>query len=109
TFVHLFLAADPVLSSEPDWLLAKFELLFILMLTVVRTEEDMNTLLLTLTLGAMYVGYEVTINERGNVTGSRLEGVGVAGVQNSNELAALLLVVLPLTWSRLFTCSKYQR
>lgn len=109
SFIHFFLAADPVLSSEPYWLLAKFVLLFFLMLTVIRTPEDMNTLVLTLVLGAAYVGYEVTINDRGNVTGSRLEGVGVAGVQNSNELAALLLVVLPLAGSLLFTGTKYQK
>jgi len=41
----------------------------------------------------------VTINERGDFSGSRLEGVGAPAAQTSNSLANVLLVTLPLAGS----------
>ena len=95
TLVHL-MSPDLVISAEHYTLLTKFVCLFFLIYLGVKSETDLKIALWTLLLGAAYIGYEVTINERGNLTGGRLEGVGAAGVQTSNELAALLVTLLPL-------------
>ena len=60
-------------------LVAKFVLLFALIITSVRTTSDLRVVLWFLALSAAYIGYEVTINDRGQMDGSRLEGVGAAG------------------------------
>lgn len=95
SLVHIF-SADMAISLETYTLLAKFVLLFALVYAAVRTESDVRVVLWTLLLCGAYLGYEVTVNERGELTGGRLEGVGAAGVQNANQLASLLVTLLPL-------------
>jgi O-antigen ligase len=94
--VHFALAPIYSISETLLILLLKFVLLYFLMVRAIRTPQDMRVVLWSILLAAAYIGWEVTINDRGRFSGGRLEGVGAAGVQNSNELASLLLVVIPL-------------
>jgi hypothetical protein len=63
--------------------------------------------MLAIALGAAYIGYEVTINDRGDFNGgSRFEGVGHRAPTLPNSLACLMLATLPLTGS-LFVDSRW--
>jgi hypothetical protein len=97
--VHLFLAAGPRFSQAELIELAKFCLLFFLMSSVIKTKADLRLAFIAMALGAGYIGYEVTINERGEFQGGRLEGVGAPGADTANSLASLLMTTLPFTGS----------
>jgi putative inorganic carbon (hco3(-)) transporter len=105
TFVHFFLASRPSISFSNYIEILKFVMLFFLLWWAIQNRRDFRVLLIAIALGAAYIGYEVTINERGTFRGSRLEGVGAPGADSANSLACLMLVTLPLTGS-LFVDSK---
>jgi len=96
TLVHLFLAPSWAVSLGPYSLLAKFVLLYFLIRASLWERQDIYRLCAILVLGAGYIGYEVTINDRGHIQKGRLEGVGVPGATGANELGNLLVTVLPL-------------
>lgn len=97
--VHLLLAVGPRYSLTDYIELCKFCLLFFLMCAVIKTKADLRLAFVAMALGAGYIGYEVTINERGYFRAGRLEGVGAPGADTANSLASLLLTTLPLTGS----------
>ena len=97
TLVHVLLAPNMTISSGPYTLLAKFVVFFGLIVASVRTEKDLRIVLLSIVIGAAYIGFEVTVNDRGHIEGSRLEGVGVAAASSANSMANLMITVLPLT------------
>lgn len=99
TLVHFVFALSPAVSMEGYIELLKFVLLFFLLWSAVTSKEDFRIALLAIALGAAYIGYEVTINGRGDFSGSRLEGVGAPGADAANSLACLMLVSLPLAGS----------
>jgi hypothetical protein len=99
--VHAFLAAGPSHSQAELIELAKFCLLFVLMSSVIKTKADLRLAFIAMALGAGYIGYEVTINERGEFSGGRLEGVGAPGADTANSLASLMMTTLPFTGSLL--------
>ena len=101
--VHLLFAANATSSGEWLILRMKFVLFFLLLQYAIRDRKDLRIVLTAITLGAAYIGYEVTINERGSFSGGRLEGVGAAGVTSANHLASLLVTCLPLTTILLVT------
>ena len=98
-FVHVALASSRVVSFLELLELLKFTLLFFLIAASIKDRTDLRIVLMAITLGAGYLGYEVTINERGGFSGSRLEGVGAPGADTSNDLACLMLLALPLIGS----------
>lgn len=98
-FVHLFLAVGPRFSLQNYIELSKFCLLFFLLCAVIKTRDDLRLAFVAMALGAGYIGYEVTINERGYFRAGRLEGVGAPGADSANSLASLLMATLPLTGS----------
>jgi hypothetical protein len=102
-FVHFALAANA--TSSAGWLenRLKFILLFFLLQFSIRDEKDYGIVAMAITLGMGYIGYEATINERGSFSGGRLEGIGAAGVQSSNQLASLFITGLPIAATLLFT------
>jgi hypothetical protein len=100
-FVHFAFAVGPRYSLGDLTELLKFALLFMLLVSAIKSKDDMRLVLLAIALGAGYIGYEVTINERGYFSGGRLEGVGAPGADSANSLACLLLLTLPLTGSLL--------
>jgi putative inorganic carbon (hco3(-)) transporter len=99
TFVHLVLSVQPGISIDTYIELCKYVLLFFLIGRTLETREDFRTALLTIAIGAAYIGWEVTVNDRGTFTGARLEGVGAPSAETSNGLASLMLPVLPLIGS----------
>ncbi|TWT81152.1 O-Antigen ligase [Planctomycetes bacterium CA13] len=96
TLVHYLLSAQPETSEQPYNNLLKFSLLQLLIAAVIRTRNDFMIALVILAIAAGYIGYEVTINDRGSFREGRLEGVGAPGAANANELASLMITVLPL-------------
>jgi O-antigen ligase len=94
--VHVLFAASPTFSLNQYVEMLKFTLLFFLLWSGIQNKGDLRIVLVAIALGAGYIGYEVTINDRGDFRGSRLEGVGAPGADSSNGLACLLLTVLPL-------------
>jgi hypothetical protein len=96
TLVHFCLAPDRDVSSVGYTELAKFVLLYFLLVASVREPRDLGILLMTFALGTGYIGYEVWWNERGHFDQGRLEGVGAPGAFGSNHLANLCVSLLPL-------------
>ncbi|BCS33201.1 hypothetical protein TBR22_A24280 [Luteitalea sp. TBR-22] len=99
TFVHFFLAPKPAISVGNYSELLKYVLLVFLMWQAIRDKRDLRLAIMAIAFGAAYIGYEVTINDRGYFSGGRLEGVGAPGADSANSLACLLLTTLPLTGS----------
>jgi O-antigen ligase len=103
TMVHFLLAPDPAVSFDRYVLVVKFVILFVVMAATIYDVKAFRLALWSMTLGAAYIGYEVTINRRGQFVAGRLQGIGAAGVQEPNELAALMGTVLPLAAGLFFT------
>lgn len=102
TLVHVFIAQDPTNSFNSYQLTAKFVLLFFLIVWSLRTISDLRIMLMAITLGMLYLGFEVTINKRGDVVHSRLEGIGAPGAGASNQLSSMLVTFLPLAGGLFF-------
>jgi putative inorganic carbon (HCO3(-)) transporter len=96
TGVHLAFAAKPQVSITLFVLMIKFVILYFVIVAAIRTPADLRLVVWSIILCATYIGFQATVNDAGNITGGRLERIGAAGVQNSNELASLLLAVVPL-------------
>ena len=109
TFVHLLLAVDRAVSIDTYIELLKYSLLFYLIWYSIRDKKDYRTAVMAIALGAGYIGYEITINGRGDFSGSRLEDVGAPGAASANSLASLMLTCLPLIGSLLVDGKKYQK
>jgi hypothetical protein len=97
--VHLLFAVDRSISLETLIEFWKYLLLYFLISTAIKDRADLHRAVAVIALGAAYIGWEVTINGRGDFSGSRLEGVGAPAAQTSNSLANVMLVVLPLAGS----------
>lgn len=95
--VHVVLAPNYSISQIECILLIKTIALFLLLIAAIRDRSDLRLILLSLIIGAAYIGYEATINDRGKLVKNRLEGIGAPGAANSNELASLMVTVLPVT------------
>jgi hypothetical protein len=106
TLVHLLFAVDRGISMDTYVELLKYCLLFCLIWYSISDRKDFRTALMAIAVGAFYIGWEVTINERGDFSGSRLEGVGAPGADASNSLANLMLVCLPIISSLLIDGKK---
>jgi O-antigen ligase len=96
TFVHFALASVPSISIDNYIEMLKLLLLVFLVWRAIENRSDMRIVMVAIALGAAYIGYEVTINERGDFNGARLEGVGAPGAESANSLASVMLLTLPL-------------
>ena len=99
TFVHFMLAPNQRISLDTFVELLKYTLLMFLFSSAIKDKTDFQRAIAAMALGAAYIGWEVTINERGDFSGSRLEGVGAPAAETANSLANLMLIVLPLAGS----------
>jgi hypothetical protein len=97
--VHLLFAVAPSVSSEVLVEFCKFVLLYFMIAAAIKDRSDLHRAIAVAALGAAYIGWEVTINKRGDFNGSRLEGVGAPAAQTANSLADLMLIMLPITGS----------
>ena len=102
TMVHLFFAANPPRSLNGMTMLWKQVGLLLLMVLSVRDSRDVEILIGSIITGTLYIGYEAVINDRGSITASRLEGIGAPGAAESNYLAGLMLLAVPLAGYWLF-------
>ena len=109
TAVHLLLAPDYSVSFDSYILLAKFVLLYFMIVSSARTPRDYRLLLWAIVLGAAYVGYEITLNDRGHFARGRLEGAGVPGAKMANNLASLFVVALPLAGALFFIGKRWEK
>ncbi|MGC1273656.1 MAG: O-antigen ligase family protein [Planctomycetaceae bacterium] len=109
TLVHLLLANSLRISSIGYLLMAKFMLLFLLMVASIRSRADLRIMILSIVVGAGYIGYEATINGRGKLNGNRLEGIGAPNAAGANQLASLIVTVLPLTGALLLAGTRLDR
>lgn len=105
TVVHLLFALNQTISADTYVELVKYTLLFFLISAAIKDRADLRYALAAMALGAAYIGWEVTVNERGDFNGSRLEGVGAPAAQTANSLANVMLVMLPLSGSLFLTKS----
>lgn len=109
SLVHVAWSANQAISLDTYVEVLKYVLLYFMMCSAIRDKRDFRIALLTLALGAGYIGWEVTINHRGQFTHSRLEGVGAPAADTSNGLASLILLVLPLAGSLFVEGSKKEK
>lgn len=96
TFVHLLLAPAPEIGQDQWIIILKTAVLFPLVVLAIRTEEDLKVIVIALIVGASYIGFEATINDRGRIVGNRLEGIGVANARGANDLACLMVSLTAL-------------
>jgi len=96
TLVHFLLAEKPEISIGPYVELLKMMLLLYLIFATVKTTGDLRFVIIIIALGGAYIGYEVTINERGKLSSGRLEGIGAPGAASANHFASLMVTILPL-------------
>jgi putative inorganic carbon (HCO3(-)) transporter len=94
--VHFGFAANPPLSWENFIMLAKQGLLLLLVLLALQNRNDFGIVLKTIFIGSAYIGYEVVINDAGAMVNGRLELSAVPDANESNLLAALLLLCFPI-------------
>lgn len=109
TAVHLLLAPDYRVSFDSYLLLIKFVLLYFMIVSSVRTERDYRLLIWAIVLGSAYVGYEISVNDRGHFSRGRLEGAGVPGAKMANNLASLFAAVLPLAGGLFFVSRRWEK
>jgi O-antigen ligase len=76
--------------------------LLLLIVLSVRDARDVKILIGSIIIGTLYIAYEIVINDRGRISQSRLEGVGAPGAAESNYLAGLMLLAIPLAGYWLF-------
>ena len=96
TLVNFLLAGNSEVSFESYELFVKFFVLAYLVFRTVRTVDDLQIVMLSILLGAAYIGFECTVNDRGEIVGNRLEGVGAPGAATANHFASLMVTLLPL-------------
>lgn len=109
TGVHLVLAPDYTVSFDSYLLLVKFVLLYFMIVASARTPRDYRLLLWAIVLGAAYVGYEISLNDRGHFGRGRLEGAGVPGAKMANNLASLFVVALPIAGALFFVGKRWEK
>lgn len=109
SFVHLTGANNPERSWEGLILMWKQVGLFVLIWLSLRDEFDLKLLMYSIIIGSLYIAYEVVFNGRGHFVGSRLEGVGIPGAQESNYLASLLSLSIPIAGGLLLVGNKWER
>jgi O-antigen ligase len=97
TIVHFGWSTVPEISVDNYTELMKYVLLYFLITNAVKNRTDFRIVLMSIALGSAYIGYEVTINERGDFNGSRLEGVGAPAADQANGLASIMLLAIPLS------------
>jgi O-antigen ligase len=109
TFVNFALSSTPDISFDDYIELLKLMLLLFIMWGAIQDRRDLRVVIMSIALGAAYIGYEVTYNERGYFDGGRLEGVGAPGAESSNSLANVMLLSLPLIGSLFIEGNRYNK
>lgn len=106
--VHLVLAA-PGTALTLLILLLKFVPFYFLMVAAIRSRADLRLVIWSLVVCAAYIGYEVTVNDRGMFVSGRLEGITASSVAGSNELASLMLTAIPFGGYLFLTGTRFEK
>ena len=109
TIVHIIFARNMEVSSSAYFLLAKFVLLFWMIALTIKDKKDFNIVIMSMVMGAAYIGYEATVNDRGRLRADRLEGIGAPGANGANQCASLMVTMLPLVGTIFISGSRKQR
>ncbi len=96
TFVNFAIGGNSEESSEAYVMAVKFFALMYMIYRTVRSVSDLQIVMLSILLGAAYIGYEATINGRGDIVKNRLEGVGAPGATTANHFASLMVTIMPM-------------
>jgi len=108
-FIHLLAAANVENSATQLSLIWKQTGLLLLMWLTIQDEFDLKMLIYSIILGTVYVGYEVVINDQGHFSRSRLEGINLPGADESNFLACLFCLSLPLIGGLLLAGKRHEQ
>jgi hypothetical protein len=108
-FVHTLLSPHGDVSYRAFELIAKFSVLYFLINRGVLTRLDFRALMIAIILGGMYIGYEAAINKRGKQRKGRMEGIGAPGASTANDLACLMVTILPMAGAMVFVGGKWER
>jgi glycosyltransferase involved in cell wall biosynthesis/O-antigen ligase len=109
TLVHFLFADNPERSLNGLDLLWKDFGLLLLICASIRDKFDFRILLYSVIVGSAYIGYEAVINDRGNFSGARLEGIGAPGAAEANYLAGLMAFAIPLAGYLLFFGKRWEK
>jgi putative inorganic carbon (hco3(-)) transporter len=99
TMVDQVITSIPEISFDTYLELVKFVVLYFLLMAAITDRKDLTIVVVSLAVGAAYIGYEITFNDRGSFTAGRLEDVGAPGADTANGLASMLLLILPVIGS----------
>jgi len=96
TLVNFVLAGNSKESADAYSLLLKFFALTYAMYRTIRSTKDLQIVMLSILLGATYIGFEIVVHDRGDIVQNRLEGVGAPGATTANHFASLMVIILPM-------------
>lgn len=96
TLVNFVLAGNNPASADAYSLLLKFFVLIYAMYRTIRSTQDLQIVMLSILFGAAYIGFEIVVNDRGDIVHNRLEGVGAPGATTANHFASLMVTILPM-------------
>jgi len=106
--VHYLFASNVEKSFEMLELLWKQMGLFLLLLLSLRDEFDFKVFLYAILGGALYLGYEIVLNERGHFEDGRLT-LPLYNIGDENYLAGLLCLAIPLGGYFLLLGNRYEK
>lgn len=103
SFVHYIIANGDYISEGSYFLYLKFLLLFWMIDKTMEIRSDFFIILFSIFLGLAFIGYQVTINEVGNIQDGRLENIGAPGASDANLLACMIVTFLPVCGALIFS------
>ena len=109
TIVHFLFAANPTRSADILNLLWKNLGLCYLLVTSIKDRRDWNIFLYSFIIGSLHVGYAVVFNNAGKMIRGRLELNFAPGIGDSNFLAGLLGMTLPLIFGLFFIGNRKEK
>ena len=109
SLVHLLNANNPERSAKGLNLLWKHLGLFFLLVTTIKNRQDWNIFLYSIIIGSLHVGYAVRFNGAGDMIKGRLELNFAPGVSDSNFLAGILAMSLPIVGAKFFIGNKAEK
>lgn len=108
-FVTFVVAKDLSLSSAEMFLQLKLLLFLLLIVTAVQSSKDFERVLFSIVLGAIFIGVQVKFWGAGKMEHGRLERVGVPGAYSSNQLASVIVSVIPIIGAMVLTWTGIKR
>ncbi len=96
TIVTFLWSINFTISSASLFLNLKIALFAFLLEKTITTEVDVDFVLIAMTLGLGFLGFEATVFKGGDMIHGRLEHLGIPGANSSNQLSCLTVTLLPI-------------